>query len=107
MTDQTRNPGRGFIIIESLVALAMVSILAIGSLTLIQTVSIVYESPSAGEIGTIISKLNSNPKVHTTDGRLRLKSTRSLTGGGTWRVYMYRSQSGEPVKIPVYLPSKD
>jgi hypothetical protein len=97
-----RTPS-GFILLESLIALAMVSILSLGTLTIIETVSVVYGNSSPGNVSTITTRLSIDPDAHQTEGRIRLESVRSLDHGGSWRIYHYRKPSGDEVTIPIYV----
>lgn len=96
--------GEGFVLLESLIALAMVSILSIGSLTLIQNVSRTFGDLKSGELTPLTNTLSNNPDAYSTRGRLRLESVRNLETGAVWRVYRYRTDGGQIVEFPVYEP---
>lgn len=106
-TEKAAPAHRGFILLESLVALAMVSILAIGSLTLVQNVSRTFSDLKSGELTPLTNELSRDPEAHSTRGRLRLESVRNFSSGAVWRVYEYRTSSGRTVKFPVFEPPED
>lgn len=93
---------KGFVLLESLIALAMVSILALGSLTLIQNVSRTFDDVKSGRLTPLTNRLSDDPEAHSTRGRLRLESVRNLEYGAVWRVYRYRTEGGRFVEFPVY-----
>jgi prepilin-type N-terminal cleavage/methylation domain-containing protein len=101
------NPN-GFVLLESLVALAMVSILAVNVLMLIQGVNSTFGEIDSGDLTPVILELERNPDSPvSTQGELRRESLRNLPSGATWRVYRYDSPSGGPTRVPVYIPPEE
>ncbi len=92
----------GFVLLESLVALAMVSILAVNVLILIQGVNSTFTEFKSGELTPVLLKLKKNPASPTVRGTLRQESLRNLSSGGTWRVYVYDSPTEGRTQVPVY-----
>jgi prepilin-type N-terminal cleavage/methylation domain-containing protein len=95
---------KGFILIESLIALAIMSILALSAMSIVRTISQAYKDTVGKELGPITASLIADPKFHHQSGRIRLQSTRSLKNGGSWRLYQFRTKSGKNRSIPIYNP---
>jgi len=93
----------GFVLLESLVALAMVSILAVNVLILIQGINSTFSEFNSGELTPILLQLEENPDSPSSiQGSLRRESLRNLPSGGTWRIYRYDSSEGGRTQIPLY-----
>lgn len=93
----------GFVLLESMVALAMVSILAVNVLILIQGINSTFTQFDSGELTPILLELEESPdSPPSVRGVFREESLRNLPSGGTWRVYQYDSPTGEQTQIPVY-----
>jgi prepilin-type N-terminal cleavage/methylation domain-containing protein len=103
-SDPSTNQREGFILIESLIALAIMSILALSAMSIVRTVSQAYRESGAGELSSTTASLIADPQYNQRSGRVRLQSTRTLENGGTWRLYRFRTQAGEERSISIYLP---
>lgn len=96
----------GFILLESVVALAMVSILALSSLVLLQNISSVYSESSRESTSGLINKISSDPSSATTGTSIKLESRISMKGKGTWQVFSYRTRSGKVSEVAVFVPDE-
>lgn len=97
----------GFILIESLVSLAMVSLLAVSTLNLLQSVSTIYRTPPTDELQEATLRTTLNPDSRGTANRMTLETIHTLKDDSTWRIYTYRTEDGSRVTVPIFVPASD
>jgi len=95
----------GFILLETLLALAMFSLIAVGALQLIQPISGLISQPPPTTHADLVLKLREDPNLYETDSRLRLVEEVRFDETDLWRVYIFTpegSQNG--FEFPIYYP---
>lgn len=95
----------GFILIESLVSLAMVSILAVSTMNLLQAVSTTFRTYQGDELSRIALQASLNTDGISDRPDMRLETIHSLNDDSTWRIYSYRTEDGSRISVPIYVPA--
>lgn len=97
---------QGFILLESLISLAIVSLLMISVMGMIRGTSRFYSESTPSKINETSLKLNQNPSIYRSHSKLSLIKTRDLENG-SWHVYEFRGEAGTQ-KITIFiLPETD
>lgn len=97
----------GFILIESLVSLAMVSVLAVSTLNLLHTVSVTFKTNQGDELSRVSLEATLNTDSISNRPDMRLETIHSLSDDSTWRIYSYRSEDGSREQVPIYVPANN
>lgn len=98
------NRDGGFILLESLVSLAMVGLLTVSTLNLINTVSKAYDqSDNEGKLAEAVLKKHLETNRTPSELSLQLESSHTLENGSVWYVYSYDAEKGERREIPVFV----
>lgn len=93
----------GFILLETLVSLAIFTILVTSSFSLMNTVTGSYQSEYPEKIQQITSKLSSDRFYYQGKPEIDLRNEEIVSDVSEWRVYEYRrTPTSEPILIPVY-----
>ncbi|MFB6344170.1 MAG: hypothetical protein ABEK50_00150, partial [bacterium] len=97
----------GFILMESLVSLAMVSILAVGMLNFLQSISTSFRADQGDELASISLQATVKPESIGNRADVQLESIHPLNDDSTWRIFSYRTEDGSLIKVPVFTPARD
>jgi len=98
----------GFILVETLLALAIFGIVTLSALNFLSSISRVVDQPIRPNLYEKIVQLKQDPVFHETEPSISLLEVTSYEDGPVWKVYRIdASNSNGSIKVPVYYPRVD